>query len=135
MQSLSKDILLDLLELVVEKSTLVIMRNRQITSADDFLLSPERMEKFDAACMLIQVVGETAKKINDRTSGRLFNQYPQVYWRGVFGCRDIISHEYGNVDPDQIFGIIKKYLPELVECIRQIVADVKAGKHDDLFLA
>lgn len=45
MQSLSKDILLDLLELVVEKSTLVIMRNRQITSADDFLLSPERMEK------------------------------------------------------------------------------------------
>lgn len=134
MRFLSKDILLDLLDLIVEKSTLVIVRNQQINAPDDFLVSPERMEKFDAACMLIQVVGETAKKIDDRTSSRLFRLYPQVYWRGVFGCRNIISHEYGNVDPIQIFGIIKKYLPELIECVRQISEDVRAGKYDDWFV-
>lgn len=133
MRSLSKEILLDLLSLIVEKAALVIERNRQITCADDFLLSPEKMEKFDAACMLIQVVGETAKKIDERTSSGLFRYYPQVYWRGVFGCRNIISHEYGNVDPEQIFSIIKKYLPELVGCIRLIMSDVEAGKHDCLF--
>lgn len=102
MRFLSKDILLDLLDLIIEKSTLVVVRNQQINTPDDFLVSPERMEKFDAACMLIQVVGETVKKIDDRTSSRLFRLYPQVYWRGVFGCRNIISHEYGNVDPIQI---------------------------------
>ena len=42
---------------------------------------------FDAACMLIQVVGETAKKIDDRTSSLLFAHYPQVYWRGVLCLR------------------------------------------------
>lgn len=109
MRSISKEILIDLLELIQEKANLIITRNQSITCVQDFLISPERMEKFDAACMLIQVVGETAKKIDDRTSSSLFIHYPQVYWRGVFGCRNIISHEYGNVDPAQILGIIKKY--------------------------
>ena len=120
MRSISKEILIDLLELILEKATLVMSRNQSITCAQDFLISPDRMEKFDAACMLIQVVGETAKKIDDRTSSLLFTHYPQVYWRGVFGCRNII---------------IKKYLPELVACVKQILSDVEAGKHDSLFLS
>ena len=37
--------------------------------------------------------------------------------------------------PVQIFGIIKKYLPELVNCVKQILSDVEAGKHDSLFLS
>lgn len=133
MQSISKEILIDLLELIEEKALLVIERNKSINSVNDFLVSPERMEKFDAACMLIQVIGETAKKIDDKTSSKLFVHYPQVYWRGVFGCRNIISHEYGNVDPGQILSIIKKYLPELITCVRDILINVKNGKHDPLF--
>lgn len=133
MRCISKEILIDLLLLIEEKASLVISRNESILSVQDFLVSPERMEKFDAACMLIQVIGETAKKIDEKTSSQLFSNYPQVYWRGVFGCRNIISHEYGNVDPEQIFGIIKKYLPELIACIRQIIDDVKQGNFDYLF--
>lgn len=133
MRCISKEILIDLLLLIEEKASLVISRNESILSVQDFLVSPERMEKFDAACMLIQVIGETAKKIDEKTSSQLFSNYPQVYWRGVFGCRNIISHEYGNVDPEQIFGIIKKYLPELIACVRQIIDDVKQGNFDYLF--
>jgi len=118
---------------MIKKAELVIQRNESILSHHDFLTSPDRMEKFDAACMLIQVVGETAKKIDDWTNKQLFVHYPEVYWRGVFGCRNIISHEYGNVEPEQIFGIIKKYLPELVLCTRKIVEDLKEDKHDSLF--
>lgn len=133
MRYISKEILIDLLSLIDEKASLVINRNKSILSVQDFLVSPERMEKFDAACMLIQVIGETAKKIDDKTSSRLFVHYPQVYWRGVFGCRNIISHEYGNVDPEQIFSIIKKHLPELITCVRQIIDDINKGIFDDLF--
>lgn len=133
MQSTSKLIVIDYLELMIEKAELVILRNKSILSHHDFLTSPDRMEKFDAACMLIQVVGETAKKIDDWTNKQLFINYPEVYWRGVFGCRNIISHEYGNVEPEQIFGIIKKYLPELVSCTRKIVKDLEEGKYNSLF--
>lgn len=133
MRYISKEILIDLLSLIEEKASLVINRNKSILSVQDFLVSPERMEKFDAACMLIQVIGETAKKIDEKTSSRLFVHYPQVYWRGVFGCRNIISHEYGNVDPEQIFSVIKKHLPELITCVRQIIDDINKGIFDDLF--
>lgn len=65
MLSISKAIVIEYLELMIEKAELVIQRNQCITSHHDFLTSPEKMEKFDATCMLIQVVGETAKKIDD----------------------------------------------------------------------
>ena len=124
MRSISKEILIDLLELILEKATLVINRNQSITCAQDFLTSPDRMEKFDAACMLIQVVGETAKKIDDRTSSLLFAHYPQVYWRGVFGCRNIISHEYANIDYDIIWNVINKHLTPLKEVVEQLIEDL-----------
>ena len=54
MRYISKEILIDLLLLIEEKASLVISRNESILSVQDFLVSPERMEKFDAACMLIR---------------------------------------------------------------------------------
>lgn len=125
MRSTSKEIIVEYLELMIEKANLVIERSQHIQTANDFLSSPERMEKFDAACMLIQVIGEIAKKIDGWTASQLFCHYPEVYWRGVFGCRNIISHEYGNVDPQQIFNIIKQYLPELVLCVNRIILDLE----------
>ena len=130
----SKQTIIESLEWMIEKSQTVMERNQMIASADEFLRSPSRMEKFDAACMLIQVIGETAKRIDEQTSRQLFSTYPEIYWRGVFGCRNIISHEYGNVDPEQIFIIIKKHLPLMVDCIHRIVADIHSGRHDSLFL-
>lgn len=114
MQSLSKQQAIEYLNLIIDKSNLII-------------------EKFDAACMLIQVIGETSRKIDNWTSSYLFLNYPQVYWKGVFALRNIISHEYGNVDPENIFKIIKKHLPDLVTCIQIILTDLKANKYDNLF--
>lgn len=128
MRYISEELLTEYLKLMIEKAELVIRRNQSISAYQDFLSSPEKMEKFDAACMLIQVIGETAKKIDDWTSSQLFPHYPEVYWRGVFGCRNIISHEYGNVDPEQIFIIIKKYLPELIGCTKHILQDLETKK-------
>jgi uncharacterized protein with HEPN domain len=125
--------LLEYLGDLKEKSQIVISRSESIQNAGDYLISPERMEKFDAACMLIQVIGETAKKIDSWTNSQMLANYPEVYWRGVFGCRNIISHEYGNVDPEQIFRIIKIHLPKLIECVDCIIKDVNGGRYDCLF--
>lgn len=121
------------LELMLEKAHSVIERNECIEDVHDFLISPARMEKFDAACMLIQVVGELAKRIDGWTYSKLFVNYPEVYWRGVFGCRNIISHDYGNVNPEQIFKIIKIHLPVLVTCIHRIISDLNNGLYAELF--
>jgi uncharacterized protein with HEPN domain len=133
MRSISKPLIIEYLEDLKNKSEIVIRRSDIIQETNDFLISPERMEKFDAACMLIQVIGEIAKKIDSWTSSQMLSQYPEVYWRGVFGCRNIISHDYGNVDPEQIFRIVKIHLPVLIECVNHILKDVENGKWDGFF--
>jgi uncharacterized protein with HEPN domain len=133
MRYISKSLVIEYLEDIKQKSETVIARSEPIREANDYLISPERMEKFDAACMLIQVIGETAKKIDTWTNSQILSKYPEVYWRGVFGCRNIISHDYGNVDPEQIFKIVKTHLPSLIECVDIILKDVKSGKYDSLF--
>lgn len=133
MRSISKAQIIEYLEDLKNKSEIVIRRSESIQETNDYLISPERMEKFDAACMLIQVIGEIAKKIDSWTNSKMLSQYSEVYWRGVFGCRNIISHDYGNVDPEQIFRIIKIHLPILIGCVNQILKDVESGKFDELF--
>jgi uncharacterized protein with HEPN domain len=64
MQSISKPLVIEYLEYIKDKASTVISRSETIHDYNSFLISPERMEKFDAACMLVQVIGETAKKVD-----------------------------------------------------------------------
>lgn len=43
----------------------------------------------------------------------------------VFGMRNFLSHEYGEVDAEAIFGTIKYDLPPLLDVTRQMLADMQ----------
>lgn len=75
------------------------------------------MTVLDACIMRIQVIGETIKAIDDKTKQSLFSKYPQIPWKKVIGLRNIISHEYANIDYDIIWVVIVKYLPPLAETV------------------
>jgi uncharacterized protein with HEPN domain len=96
----------------------VQMRNRSIISADDYLLSPEGMEKLDAACMVIEAIGESFKNLDKVTNYELLPLYPSVEWKEVKGVRDVIAHHYFDIDANEIFGIINNDLDSLIDAIR-----------------
>jgi uncharacterized protein with HEPN domain len=73
MRSISKALIIEYLEDLKNKSEIVIRRSESIQETNDYLISPERMEKFDAACMLIQVIGEMAKKIDSWTNSKMLS--------------------------------------------------------------
>lgn len=100
-------------------------RNKFIQSVDDYLMSETGMEKLDAACMLIQTIGENVKVIDYKTKGELLSHYPQIPWKRVMGMRDYISHHYDGVDADVVFEVIKNNLPPLLETINQIINDIE----------
>ena len=50
------------------------------------------MEKLDAACMLIQTIGENIKTINEKTEGKLFVQYPEIPWKR--GSKKFVTDDY-----------------------------------------
>lgn len=92
-------------------------RTVQVHSADDFRLSPWGMEKLDAACMVIIAIGENIKALDKLTNKELLPTYPSIDWRKVMGARDVIAHHYFEVDPDEVFNIIRNDLAPLKQAI------------------
>ncbi len=97
-------------ELVVEKLTQisdaldrVARRFEGIKSAEDFLASEQGLDMLDGICMMLIAVGENFKSIDRMTERKILTQYPDVNWRGVKGVRDVISHQYFNIDAEEIF--------------------------------
>ncbi len=78
------------------------------------------MDIFDATCMRLQTIGETVKNIDNLTNHELLINYAGTPWRSIIGLRNIISHEYLSIDPEEIFKIVKVHLPGLLLAIQQI---------------
>lgn len=124
MASSYKEEIVLLLQRVQETIQTIERRNQSIHSVQDYLLTESGMEKLDAACMLIQTIGDNIKTINAKSEGELFSQYPEIPWKRVIRMRDYISHHYDGVDADVIFETIKNNLPPLFKTIQQILADI-----------
>lgn len=105
MESTLKEEIKDRLLQIEESITIIEDRCKDIQKIDDFLLSPWGMTILDACIMRIQVIGETIKAIDDKTQKTLLINYTQIPWTKVIGLRNIISHEYANIDYEIIWDI------------------------------
>ena len=121
MESLSlndKQTALHILNRIEEAINTVQTRNAVVRSADDFLLTPEGKEKLDAACMVIEAIGESFKNLDKLTNNELLPLYPTIEWKEVKGVRDVIAHHYFDIDAYEIFSIINNDFDTLKDAIR-----------------
>jgi uncharacterized protein with HEPN domain len=93
-------------------------------SADDFTGSPAGMEALDSICMLFMAVGEALKNIDKITNGDLLSQYPEIDWKGVIGFRDVIAHQYFDIDAEQVFWICTHELRPLSLAIQTMIREM-----------
>ncbi|MDE6307765.1 MAG: DUF86 domain-containing protein [Bacteroidales bacterium] len=122
---------MDMLDFVKNQASFIEKTTAQVKSADDFMLDPAGVVLYNSTCMCLQTIGETLKKVDALTKQNfLISFYPQVPWRGVFGLRNIIAHEYENTEPEEIYHIIKSELPELYRSVLKIIDDITNGVHD-----
>lgn len=59
-----------------------------------------------------------------------FKTYSSIPWPAVFGMRNFLSHEYGDVDAEGIFNTVKTNIPELLQVSKKIQHDVIKGSLD-----
>ena len=90
-------------------------RNVSIHSAEDYLSSAEGQEKLDAACMVIEAIGESFKNLDKLTDNKLLPLYPSIEWKAVKGVRDVIAHRYFDIDAYEIFNIIDNDIDSIYE--------------------
>lgn len=86
----------------------IFLYARDFNNPDHFFEANEQMN-FNASQILLLVIGEEVKKINNE----LKNEHETIPWSEIAKLRNRIAHDYRSIDPNISFDIIKNYLPEL----------------------
>ncbi|MCD6328676.1 DUF86 domain-containing protein [bacterium] len=120
---LDRELCQEVLRQVETAAARIVTRFEAIRQVSDFTDSPAGIEKMDAICMMLIVVGESLKHLDKITGGELLSRYPDVDWKNAKGMRDIITHHYANVDATTVFFTCKRKMPRLLETIRRMIRE------------
>lgn len=126
----SKDRIKTYLKVSIEEIDLIEKMSAGIKSPQDFGQSLTGMTVFRACGMSIQYITENFIKIRNKVTADFFSSYKQVPWKAVFGMRNVIAHEYTDIDDEAVFNTIHNDMPILKETAEKILADLDAGKLD-----
>ena len=118
---------LALLKAGMDEMRLLQEMTRDIRHPDDFISDLSGMVIFRACGMSLQYITESFVKIRNICGRSFFNPYKTIPWDSVFGMRNFLSHEYGDVDTEGIFNTVKTSIPELLEVSGTIYQDVSNG--------
>ena len=110
----------DRLEEILESIDLIQEWSKGMTQLHDFMISPNRVMAFNACVMRLQVIGEHVGNLLKEIGNEL-NAYETIPWNAIYGMRNIISHEYANIDEDIIVSVIKDDLLPLKEAIESLI--------------
>lgn len=111
----------DKLEEIEESIVLIQEWSNGVASANDFLLSSTKYMAFNACVMRLQVIGEDVGKILKIQDNPLL-RYTDIPWQAIYGMRNMISHEYANIDEEIVYDTIKNGLPQLLSVVREILS-------------
>ena len=118
------EIALDSLQKIKAMLDLITERASVVEKPNDFLCSPGGMMRLDAICMNLIALGETVKGLDKLTDAQLLKDYPEVYWKGVLGMREKISHHYFEIDSDVVFRTIEEDIPQMKPVIEKMISDL-----------
>lgn len=65
----------------------------------------------------LEIIGEAARRISEE----LKQGHPQIPWRKIIAQRNVLIHEYDDIDYKEIWQVATFYLPRLIEQIRPLI--------------
>lgn len=80
----------------------------------------EDCEKQDAVIRRLEIIGEAAKRLELEFK----EQYPIIPWRKMTGLRDVLIHDYDQIDLDLIWRVVIGELPQLKQAVTNILDEL-----------
>lgn len=98
-----------------------INRKAQPLLAEPTLLDREEgQDLLDVICMQFLAAGEALKRLEKLEPGLLAARFPGIDWKGAMGFRDVIAHQYFDLDAEQVLLICQDALPGVLSAIRSL---------------
>lgn len=119
------DLVKEILRQILGASQTISRRFVSIKSPGDFSNSEVGREKLDAICMQLIAIGEGVKNLDKVTAGTLLPQYPQIEWKRIMGMRDVLSHQYFDLDADIVYAVCANRIGPLEQTVQNMIADIK----------
>lgn len=74
----------------------------------------------DAVVRNFEIIGEVVKRIPKT----ILQQRPEIPWQDIAGFRDVLIHDYDEVDLDEVWLVIEQDLPALEQAISALLAQL-----------
>lgn len=70
----------------------------------------------------ILIIGEAAKKVSSVFEAA----HPEIPWKEMAGMRDVLIHDYRDVDVPNVWATVTESIPALVAALEHLVGDMEA---------
>lgn len=64
----------------------------------------------DSVIRRLEIIGEAARRLSEETRASL----PEVPWRSVIGMRNLMIHDYDDVDITMVWDSVQQGLPQII---------------------
>jgi uncharacterized protein with HEPN domain len=65
----------------------------------------------------IIVIGEATNRLSDSFR----EQHSEIPWKDIVGMRNILTHDYNGVNPDEVWNVLHQDIPELIAMIEPLL--------------
>ena len=96
------------------KEAVEIMAEHDLTAFLEDRVLPRATER------IVEIIGETARwvsPVGQQTT-------PEIPWREIVGQRNILAHEYGQIDHELLYKTVVEDIPELIDQLEKVLPPV-----------
>jgi len=65
---------------------------------------------------LFEIIGEVSRNLSEEAR----SQYSVIPWRKIIGLRNLIAHDYGDINHERLWVVIRENVPDLIAEIKDV---------------
>lgn len=65
----------------------------------------------------LEILGEAARRVSEGFR----QEHPEIPWRDLIGQRNVLVHDYGEVEQDRIWESATRHAPELISLLEPLL--------------
>jgi len=68
----------------------------------------------------LEILGEAARRLSEA----FLQEHPEIPWSDIIGLRNVIAHQYDDLDLQQLWSVVTENIPELIQQLEPLLPDM-----------